>query len=63
MRAYHFLKADMTSGQGNEPPWAIGEERTIDGPIKLCKRGYHWSPYWLDAMIQGPGPVACVDDV
>ncbi len=63
MRACHFLRTDMTSGQGNEPPWAIGEERTIDGELDLCKRGYHSSPTWYDALQYAPGPVACIVEI
>ena len=31
MRAWHWLREDMTSDYGNEPPWTIGETRTEAG--------------------------------
>ncbi len=63
MRAYHFLKADMTAGSGNEKPWTIGEKRTIKGDIVLCERGYHSSPSWWDALQYAPGPMACLVEI
>ena len=58
---YHFLRADMTSGSGKEPPWTIGEKRTINGgAIKPCARGYHASPSIFDALQYTPGPVLCL---
>lgn len=29
IHAYHFLRADLTAGHGSEPPWTVGEERTL----------------------------------
>lgn len=65
MKAYHFLKADMTAGIGKEPAWTVGEERAWKGrgKPKLCKRGYHWSPSWYDALLYASGPVACIVEV
>lgn len=63
MLAYHFLLEDMTAGQGNEPPWIVGEERVYDGALVLCRSGYHWSPTWYDALANAPGPVASIVDV
>jgi len=63
MRAYHFLREDMRSGKGYEPPWAKGETRTREGKCELCLHGYHSSPSWLDALKYAPGPIACIVDV
>ena len=63
MRAYHFLKDDMTAGSGNEPAWVEGEERTYDGPVALCQSGYHSSPSWYDTMKYAPGYMACIVEV
>lgn len=63
MRAYHFLRADMRSGMGDEPPWKIGETRDYAGAIKLCRSGYHHSPRLIDALQNAPGPVACIVEV
>jgi len=60
MRAYHFLREDMKSGEGNEPPWSKGETRIWDGECELCESGYHSSPTWLDALWYAPGPIACI---
>lgn len=62
-RAYHFLRADMTAAAGNEPPWTVGETRTIEGDIAIGKRGYHSSPSWLGALTYAQGSVACMVDV
>jgi hypothetical protein len=64
MKGYHFLKDDMRGGYGNEPPWKIGEERDIgDDNLKLCKRGYHSSPTWYDALYYASGNIACIVEV
>jgi len=60
MKAYHFLRADMTAGNGTEPPWRVGETRKWKGEIEMCKSGYHSSPTWLDALDYAPGPMACI---
>lgn len=63
--AYHFLQANMRAGEGDEPPWEIGESRTIANPafISLCSYGYHSSPSLWDALHYAPGPVACLVEV
>ena len=63
MKAYHFLREDMSGGYGNEPPWKVGETRKLRGHVALCERGYHSSPSFLDALRYAPGPVACLVDV
>jgi len=63
MRAYHFLKADMTAGSGDEPAWKVGETRTVEGKLELCKRGYHSSRSWFDALPYAPGAMACIVEV
>ena len=63
MKAYHFLKEDMTSGYGNEPAWQVGEERTIKGKLVMCGHGYHSSPSWYDALGYAPGNMACIVEV
>ena len=62
-QAYHFLRADMKSGQGNELPWPEGEERTITGKLVLCERGYHSSPTPWHALAFAPGPVLCLVEI
>jgi immunity protein 5 of polymorphic toxin system len=61
--AYHFLRADFTAGSGNEKPWEIGEERTVEGPIELCTSGYHSSPTLWDALSYAPGLLACLVEI
>ena len=56
---YHFLKTDMGAGQGKEPPWTVGESRTITTTPVLCWRGYHASPTVFDALRYAPGPILC----
>ena len=64
MKAFHFLKDNMRGGYGNEPAWKIGEERDIgDDNLKLCKRGYHSSPSWYDALNYARGNMACIVEV
>ena len=60
--AYHFLSSDFTAGEGGEPPWEIGETRTVAEPsrIILCGYGYHSSPTLRDALEYAPGPLACL---
>ena len=58
--AYHFLCDDYTSSYGNEPPWTVGETRTIEGTIALCERGYHASRSWYDALSYCQGHIACI---
>ena len=63
MKAYHFLKDDMTAGSGNEPAWTIGEERTFEGNITICESGYHSSPSWYDCLNYIPGNMACIVEI
>ena len=63
MKAYHFLTADMTAGQGSEGPWAVGEQRYIEGEIIPCERGYHSSPSLWQALTYAPGPIACLVEI
>ena len=63
MRAYHFLREDMTAASGNEPPWKVGEERTVKGDLVMCEHGYHSSPSWLDSLQYAPGPIACIVEI
>ena len=63
MKAYHFLKDDMTAGSGNEPAWEIGETRTIEGELKMCGHGYHSSPSWFDCLSYAHGSMACMVDI
>ena len=57
--AWHWLKADMTTGEGYEPPWTVGETRHCDGAIALCHNGYHHSPTPFDGLDYAPGPILC----
>ena len=61
--AYHFLKSDMCSYEGHEPPWKEGETRTLDGEIGICAHGYHASRTAWDALQFAPGPVLCLVEV
>ena len=61
--AYHFLKSDMCSHEGHEPPWKEGETRTLDGEIVICVYGYHASRTAWDALQFAPGPVLCLVEV
>ena len=64
MRAYHFLRADMTAGRGSEEPWALGEKRALKGGVlRLCERGYHSSPTPWAALKYAPGPVLCLVEI
>jgi hypothetical protein len=63
MRAYHFLRDDMTAGSGDEPAWKTGEEHTYEGDIVICHSGYHSSPSWYDALQYALGSMACVVEI
>lgn len=63
IKAYHFLREDMTSCYGNEPAWKIGEERTYESYPKLGKCGYHSSPTWHDALMNLLGNMACIVEI
>ena len=63
MRAFHWLRADMTANSGAEPAWTVGETRTCTGRIALCERGYHSSPSLWRCLAFAPGPVACLVEV
>lgn len=64
MKGYKFLKADMRSGWGDEPPWEIGVKREIPKDrrkqIVICEYGYHASPTLWAALQYAQGPVACL---
>jgi hypothetical protein len=63
MKAYHFLKGNMTSGNGSEPPWTVGETRGVKGELRLCSRGYHSSPTPAAALKYASGPILCLVEV
>ena len=63
VRAYHFLKADMTSSYGTDEPWRVGETRKLTGEVELCVRGFHSSPTPFDALVYAQGPILCLVDV
>ena len=63
MIAYHWLREDMTAGNGTEPAWAVGEERSVSGKLIICERGYHSSPSLWDALEYAPGPIATVVEI
>ena len=63
MNKFHWLRDDMRSGSGDEPPWAVGESRAATGNIQLCEHGYHWSPTLFAGLQYAPGPVACLVEV
>jgi hypothetical protein len=53
----------MTAGSGSEPPWAVGEERSVKGTLKMCEHGYHSSPTWRDSLRYAPGFIACIVEI
>lgn len=63
MKAYHWLKANMTAGSSHESPWTVGETRIATGPLVLCQNGYHHSPTLFDGLKYAPGPVLCLVEV
>jgi len=63
MRAYHFLQDDMKSNFGNEKAWKVGETREIKGELEMCRRGYHASPSWYDALGYAHGNMACIVEI
>ena len=65
MKAWHFLREDMTAGNGNEPAWTVGETRSLpdDREIIPCEYGYHASPTAWDALEYTPGPVLCLVEI
>src|SRR3990167_3841180 len=63
MLAYHYLKEDMTAGHGNEPPWKVGEKRSVKEPLVICEHGYHSSPTPVDGLKYLPGPMLCLDEI
>lgn len=60
--ALHFLREDMTAGEGNEPAWVVGDSRTLPAhrTIIPCTYGYHGSPTLWAALKYAPGPIACL---
>lgn len=63
MKAFHFLKWNMTSDRGVEPAWEVGELRVLSGPVIPCSYGYHASPTLWDALDYASGTVACLVEI
>lgn len=65
MLAYHWLNDDMHASHGIEPPWVVGEERTLakGDRARICEWGYHSSPSLYEALNYASGLVACLVDV
>ena len=59
MRAWHFLKNDMTGRCGNEPAWKDGQKRTVEGDLVMCQHGYHASKRLIDALEYARGSTIC----
>ena len=59
MRAWHFLRDDMTGGYGDEPAWTDGEKRTVEGELVMCSHGYHASERLIDAVTYARGSTIC----
>ena len=56
MKAWHFLKEDYRTGEGNLLV-TLGETMTVSPPVKLCHHGLHFSVSVLDALFYAPGPI------
>ena len=63
MLAYHYLKEDMTAGHGDEPPWKVGEKRSVKGKLVICEHGYHSCPTPADGLAYLSGPMLCLDEI
>jgi hypothetical protein len=65
MKAYHFLREDMTAESGDEPAWKVGETRSIPARRKVipCEYGYHASPTLFDALYYAPGAMGCIVEI
>ena len=63
MKAWHWLRDDMTAGSGDEPAWAEGEERKMTGKLVICQRGYHSSPTPWDGLQYAQGNVLCLVEI
>ena len=64
--AYWFARREdsdglVYAGNGNEPGWRDGEERTVDRPedVEMCSWGYHAADSWLHSLWYAKGPIAC----
>ena len=58
---WHFLqdkngKPAYRDGIGTP---AIGDVRTHDGPLEMCRSGLHFSRRPIDALVYAPGPWLC----
>lgn len=51
--AYHFTGDRLRDGR---PIPAIGETLVHEGPVVICKSGFHWSRQPFDALRYAPGP-------
>lgn len=60
-----MLSADMTSRNGAEKSWAVGDTRTVKSPnrIKICQHGYHSCPELAGLRDYLYGPMLCVVEV
>ena len=63
MKAYNFLRKDMTSRVEMELPWSIGETRIFTGKIKLGRAGYHSSLTPYTALYIAPWDMLCLVDI
>ena len=63
MKAWHFLRSDLTLGYDDGRKVAVGTKLTVDGSPILCEHGLHASIKAIDALGFAPGPVACLVEV
>jgi hypothetical protein len=62
IQVWHFIRADHTTGEGLLKV-EVGQTLTVEGPLQLCKHGFHGSRKALDALYYAPGPVTCLDEI
>ena len=56
---WHFARADLRLGHGDEREIRVGETLTVEPPIELCERGLHASVRPLDALKYASESIAC----
>lgn len=56
MEAWHFLRAGGYTGEGNLLV-VEGQTLRMPPPVQLCRKGFHFSIFALDALQYAPGPV------
>ena len=60
-KGYKFITSEMKSKNGDSGVWKVGEWKVWDGPLRMCKSGFHFSKEPVGSLDYAQyGSILCV---